>query len=217
MRVVANLWTTIVTNVIAIRGERLFLTRARFSGRDEGPEAFLTEALFIVEISADERILAFVSFDADDIDAAFKELDARYLAGEAFAYSHTWSVITATYAAVNRGEIPATAPELVDIDHRLIAAIGPGDLKAYLRAASEDSVDNLVYIEAVHRLTDLGAVVAHAAHGTSRDGGWNAEWRMTNVIQVEGDLISRYEMFDEEDLDAALARFDEFERPATTA
>ena len=57
--------------------------RGRFSGRDQGPEAFVTEVLGIVEINADERIVAVVMFDPDDIDAAFAELDARYLAGEA--------------------------------------------------------------------------------------------------------------------------------------
>ena len=31
---------------------------------------------------------------------------------------------------------------------------------------------------------------------------------------VDGDLINRCEMFDEADLDAALARFDELSRPA---
>ena len=30
-------------DVIAVRGERLALSRARFSGRDQGPEAFHTE------------------------------------------------------------------------------------------------------------------------------------------------------------------------------
>ena len=33
-------------------------------------------------------------------------------------------------------------------------------------------------------------------------------------MTVEGDLISRAEIFDEADLDAALARFDELSRPA---
>ena len=32
---------------------------------------------------------------------------------------------------------------------------------------------------------------------------------MINVIVLDGDLVSRSEMFDEADLDAALARFDE--------
>ena len=50
--------------------------------------------LSVVEIDADDRIVARVVFDLDDIDAAFEELDARYLAGEAAAHAQTWSVIT---------------------------------------------------------------------------------------------------------------------------
>ena len=57
------------------------------------PEAFNTELLSIVEIDADERIVAVVTFDLDDFDAAIAELDARYLAGEAAAHARTWSVI----------------------------------------------------------------------------------------------------------------------------
>ena len=45
-------------------------------------------------------------FDPDDIDAAFEELDARYLAGEAAAHAHTWSVIAGAYAAFNRQRTP---------------------------------------------------------------------------------------------------------------
>ena len=43
-------------------------------------------------------------FDPDDIDAAFEELDARYVAGEAAAHAHTWSVMARVYAALNRRE-----------------------------------------------------------------------------------------------------------------
>ena len=57
-------------------------------------------------------------FDLDDIDAAFEELDARYLAGEAAAHAHTWSIIAGAFAALNRRELPADAPDLVSIDHR---------------------------------------------------------------------------------------------------
>ena len=65
----------------------------------------------------------------------------------------------------------------------------------------------------MHRLSDLGAVVTHAANGTSHEG-FDAEWRMIDIMTVEGDLINRCEIFDEADLDAALARFDELSRPA---
>ena len=199
--------------VIATRGRSLVLARLGFSGRDDGPEPFLTEVLSIVEINDDERIVAIVSFDLDDIDAAIAELDARYAAGEAAAHSETWLVIAEVYAALNRGEMPATAPDLVDIDHRSLAAIGSGDLMAYLQAASEDAPRSGIYIETVHRLTDLGAVTTHVAKATSREG-FDAEWRITSFFIVGGDLVNRYEIFDEADLEAALARFEQLGRPA---
>src|SRR5205823_14886209 len=108
--------------------------------------------------------------------------------------------------------MPRTAPNFVDIDHRQLAATAPGHLMTYLRAALEDMVDNVLYVEAVHRLSALGAVVTHTAKGTSLDG-FDAEWRMIDVFTVEGNLISRFELFDDADLDAALARFDELDRP----
>ena len=199
--------------VIATRGERLALIRVRFSGDDQRPEAFHTEVLDVVEIDADDRIAARVMFDLDDIDAAFEELDARYLAGEAAAHAHTWSVIAGAFAALNRHELPATTPDWVNIDHRRATAFAPGDMTAYIRATWDLAPDVRIYIEAVHRLSDLGAVVTHAAHGTSQEG-FDAEWRMINLLTVDGDLISRCELFDEADLDAALARFDELSRPA---
>ena len=213
-RVIAELWSTNVTrSVIATRGRGLVLVRITYSGDDEGVEAFLTEMLIIVEIDADERIVAIIMFDLDDFDAAIAELDARYLAGEAAAHSETWLAIAEVYAALNRGEMPATAPDLVDIDHRSLAAIGSGDLMAYLQAASEDAPRSGIYIETVHRLTDLGAVTTHVAKATSQEG-FDAEWRITSFFIVDGDLINRYEIFDEDDLEAALARFEELSRPA---
>ena len=73
--------------------------------------------------------------------------------------------------------------------------------------------DLSIYIEAVHRLSDLGAVVTHVAHGTSQEG-FDAEWRGVNILTVDGDMVNRCEVFDEADLDAALARFDQLSRPA---
>ena len=90
---------------------------------------------------------------------------------------------------------------------------GPGDLIAYLRARLDFEQDFNIYIEAVHRLTDLGAVVTYAAHATSQEG-FEAEWRGVSVFAVEGDMLNRWEVFDEADLDAAIARFEELSQPA---
>ncbi len=198
--------TNISLTVIATRGDRLELSRTCISGQDQ-PLAFRLEFFSVTEINADEQIVARVAFDPDDIDAAFEELDAKYLAGEAAAYLQTWSVIMQACAALNRREIFATTADFVDIDHRSLAAIGSGDLEAYVRAALNDGVYK-VYIEAVHRLSDLGAVITQVSSGTSQ-AGFDGEWRMADIFTIEGDLISRCEIFDESDLDSALARFDE--------
>ena len=61
------------------------------------------------------------------------------------------------------------------------------------------------------RLSNVGAVVSHRASGTSR-AGFGAEWREIAIVTVDGDLTKRCELFDEADLDTALARFDELNR-----
>jgi hypothetical protein len=209
MRAIADLGLANVTSTaIATRGGRLVLSRARFSDRDHGPETVLTEVLAIVEINADERIVATVTFDLDEIDAAFEELDARYLAGEAAAHSRTWSVIAGAYAALNRRALAATTPDWVNIDHRRLATVEAGDLTAYIRASWDDSPDFSTYIDAVHRLSDLGAVFSQVVRGISHQGFY-AEWRGVDILTVDGDLINRCERFDEADIDAAIARFDE--------
>jgi hypothetical protein len=213
LRAIAELGVTDVTPaVIAIRGERLALDRVRISDGD-GPDAFYTEVLGVIEIDADKRMVGFVMFDLDDIGAALEVLDARYLAGEAAALAHTWSVIARGYAAANRGELAATAPDVVNIDHRQLAMIEAGALVPYLRDTFDELANLSTYPEAVHRLTDLGAVITHVGAGTSKEG-FDAEWRMINLIVLDGEVIGRSEVFDEADLDAALARFDELNQPA---
>jgi hypothetical protein len=197
--------------VIATRGERLALTRTRVSG-DQRPEAFGLELLSIIEIDTETRIAAGVLFDLDDIDAAFEELDSRYLAGEAAAQAHAWSVIAGSYSGFNRHELPATTPDPVYIDHRPVVGIEGVDLAASLRAVWDITSDVSAYIEAVHRLSELGGVITQVLKMTSQ-AGFDAELRMIDIFTVEGDLISRCEIFDEADLDTALARFDELNRP----
>jgi DNA-binding SARP family transcriptional activator/predicted ATPase len=212
LRALAALWATKVTStVIATRGASLVLIRFRFSDRDHGPEAFHTEGLGIGEINADGKLVAAISFDTDDIDAAFAELDARYVAGEATAHAHTWSVNSGLYAAFNRHELPATTPDWNYVDHRPLVTIEANDLFESIRAVWDLTRDISIYAEAVHRLSDLGAVVTSAVCGSSQDG-FNVEWRMIDLFTIDGELINRCEIFDEADLDAALARFDELDR-----
>ena len=203
----------VASTIVATRGERLVLMRLRFSFRDSEPEAFLGEMLGISEINADKRILAAVSFDLDDVDAAFAELDSRYLKGEGATHSRAWSVVMAGHAALNRHELPATTTDFASFDHRRGTAYAPGELIQYVRAGWDLDQQIRTYPEVVHRLSDAGAVYTHVAHGTSREG-FDAEWRGISLVTVDGDLISRSEVFDEADIDAAVARFEQLSQPA---
>ena len=214
MRANAELWITKGTfTTIATRGERLALIHARFSGSDEEPQAFLTETLGIGEINAAGRIVAIVTFDLDDFEAAIAELDARYIAGEAAAHARAWSAIARAYASISGRELAATTPDWVNIDHRRAAGFAPGEAIEYIRAAWDLTKNLNIYAEGVYRLNDLGAVVAHAARGTSLEG-FDAEWRAVNLFTVEGDKISRTELFDEADVDAVIVKFEQLSRPA---
>jgi hypothetical protein len=215
LRSIADIGNTNVTSTpVATRGERLVLTHGRLLFRDEGSEAFFSESLSIVEVNADERIVALVSFDPDDIDAAVEELDARYLAGEAAAYAHTWSFITNAYATLNRHELPPKTSDWVTVDHRARTTFAGDGLTAYLRAGWDLTPDIKMYIEAVPRLSEAGAVLIHSAYGSSREG-FDAEWRIILLLTIGGGLVKHGDLFDEADLDAALARFDELDRPAS--
>ncbi len=211
LRRLADIGASVSWGTLAIRGQRLMLNRVRTSNSDLRQGEFDGEMLNVIQTGPDGRILAGVLFDRDDLDAAFAELDARYLVGEAAEHAATWSVISGNTAAFNRRELPAATRDCVDIDHRRGASFAPGDLAAYLSAASNLASEVNIYVEAVHQLTNLGAIVAHAGRSTSQDG-FDAEWRVINLLTVDGDLLNRCELFDESDLDAALARFDELHR-----
>ena len=209
LRVAADigLAANITSDIFATRGDRLILTRFGVSSR---AHSATQDVLQVVEHNAEEQIAAAVVFDADDIDAAFEELDARYLAGEASAHPKTWSLIAQAYTAVNRHELPPTAPDWVNIDHRRGRAFAPGDLAAYLHATWDLAPNINVYVEAVHRVSSVGGVLTHCAQGSSQEG-FDAEWREVILLTFEAGMVNHFEVFDEADLGTALAKLDELE------
>ena len=79
-------------------------------------------------------------------------------------------------------------------------------MAAYVQATFDEVPNLQIYVEAVHRLTKLGVVVTHVVKGSSRRG-FDADWREIVVATLGGDDQTLHsEMFDETDLDLALAR-----------
>ena len=198
---------------IATRGSRLALAHEVWADRGQEDHPIAVELLTVTEVSGTGLLHVGVAFDLDDIDEAFAELETQYLAGEA-AGNEVWAEVSQSYATMNRHEIPPTMSNWTTVDHRVRETFDGGELTAYTRSAWNLIPDVSIRVETVHRLTDRGAVATHVAYGTS-DGGFEAEWRMIVILVLCDDGRNRCELFNESDLDAALARFDELDRLAS--
>nr|WP_096441155.1 BTAD domain-containing putative transcriptional regulator [Mycobacterium shigaense] len=213
LQAIADLGAHLTTEALAVRGNRLALTRTDVSFDDQEQQAFHVDALSVVETDLDGRGAVLIGFDVDDFDAAIEELDRRYLAGEAAAHASTWSAVVAAYAAINRHEVPPITIDFEDADHRRGAAFAPGNMVEYLRAGWKIEHNIRFYVEAVHAMSDSGTVVTHKGHGNSPEG-FDAEWQEVMLFTLVGDSFDRCEVFDGSEVDAALARFDELRNPS---
>ncbi|HVJ96272.1 MAG TPA: nuclear transport factor 2 family protein, partial [Acidimicrobiia bacterium] len=68
------------TTLLASRGETLALGRDRVTFVDGAVGPAEVEALSLVECDADGRVVSVTAFNVDDLDAAYDELDARFVA-----------------------------------------------------------------------------------------------------------------------------------------
>src|ERR1700748_2270165 len=89
-------------------------------------------------------------------------------------------------AAFNRHEMPAT--DWVTIDHRRLITADTSDQSTLIREVWNITPNLSIHIEAVHRLSSVGAVVTRELRGTSQEG-FDAEWRMIPLLTVEDDRI----------------------------
>lgn len=213
LRRLEALGASVSSEVVATRGRRLTLNRFRSRNSDLRFGEFAGDILIVIETNSEGLITAGVLFDSDDIDPAYEELENRYLVGEAATHASTWGAITQAYAAMSRGEMPSIAPSVVTTDHRHVAPMNPDDGIAYLHASWDVAHDFVLRIEAVHRLDDRGAVFSRSSTAVSEEG-FTAQWRAVDVVTVDGELITRGEIFDETDLDAALDCFEALGVPA---
>ena len=154
---------SMTSDVIATRGERLALSRDRFASRPAA-RAFHDEVLIIAEIDADNRIVAARRVRSRRHRRRLRRARRpvpRRRSGR--VHAHMVGHHREAYAAFNRRELPATTPDWVDIDHRRVERHSRRANCPHIsvpRGTSRQT--SAFYIEAVHRLNDLGAVVTHA-------------------------------------------------------
>lgn len=206
---------TCAVSVVGSRGEHLSLVEARFVGRWQSTAEAELVQLGVQMVDGHGRITRVAVFDADDLDAAFATLDE-------------WYVETDTSAGVrHQGDLslyedpdPATfetnsPPDLVVEDHRLT-----GHWTFSSRAAFFEHVASMrrgvVDLEQRHRhvlACDRGVVaVVDQKGGFDLDGSGRPvpfEYHVVSVQELDNEgLVVRIDLYDEDQLDDALARYD---------
>ena len=197
-----------------IAGERLALERVSCTTAS-GEGLFESEHLWLTEVDDGGRITSAAAFDVDDWRAAEREGMARMIAGDPVAAASLGPVLEFIEAFNERDPArhrAVLADDVVFEDHR---RTGAGRIEG-----ASSFVENTpilwglapdIQFDAVHMLAcdRHGFVGAGRNFGTLADGGGAFEVLTINVFSVERGRITRYEVFEPEDVDAALARFAE--------
>jgi ketosteroid isomerase-like protein len=205
--------------LVATRGEQLALCRVRFTagGEDAGPMA--VEMLDLVEVDAEGRRTSLVVFDPDDLDCAYAELDRRYETGEAATYPPLASVFTRAIATGEWDALAALcAPAFVEYDHRPLAVLGtthgPAAWVQNFRMQVELAPDTV--LRSNHVRHGANGLLFHLMWQGSREGGAYEIPLVATAELDEGGKIVRADIYDHDQLDQALARFEELTAPATS-
>jgi class 3 adenylate cyclase/ketosteroid isomerase-like protein/tetratricopeptide (TPR) repeat protein len=196
---------------LATRGDDLALHRNVYRGRRRDGFEYEVETLILGELADDGRLATTVVFDGSDLDAAYRELDRRYLAllaRDGQSAARTWAAVCRFTDAFNQRDWAAhttsVAREYTVEDHRP-ASFGAIDAATALQLAIEVveiSPDNRLRFASV-ALTSAGAVLALAnpdAHVDYDTSSWM-------VFVVMDNVVARLEIFAPDDEPAARDRF----------
>jgi len=201
--------------LLATRGERLALLRTRFRTEVEGSGPMSVEMLDLVEVDSDGRRSALVVFDLDAVDAAYAELDRRYVAGEGAAWAELITHQKAlVHAAVSRDKTALERLLPADFsawNRQRFGGTGERTTRAQFIAFSHAleglEVHGAIRLDHLPRISPTTAVAVTTWHGT-RDGG-TFEVLQCAVCTHDGRRLHSWEIFDLEQLDLAYARYDE--------
>jgi hypothetical protein len=202
------------TRPIATAGDRLAVDRALWSeAPDDGP--FEMESLRLVEVDAAGKLRALVLFDADDRAAAVAELFERYLASGAEGMP---SGAIEFLRGWNEHDFDRTRSGLCDdllVDDRRFTGMGRLEgADAYIASVAAllelipDATEEFLYNAAV---SSRGRVSVMRRAGTNTEGG-AVESLYVLLMLYRDEKIARFEVFELEQLDVALARFEELSK-----
>src|SRR5262249_18048564 len=199
--------------LVTTAGDRIALERVLWSGGSASGRVEV-EYLGLTEVDESGRIVASVGFDLDDWRAANRDAFARWFASDPAAAAVVGPGFEFLDALNLRDPVrlrAVVADDVVFCDHRLAGMGFIEGVEAYVeavRALWELAPDVQFESACVLALEPYGFVTVAQQFGTLRQGGV-FERPTVGPMVVVGGRISRMELFEPENVDAALARFAE--------
>jgi ketosteroid isomerase-like protein len=211
--------------LVATRGERLSLHRHEFEAEVAGGGGRLEiePHCTLHEVDSAGRIVAIVLFDLADEAAAHAELDARAEAGEWAACPRALVLSGALRRALVTRDWDAFAalmsPDFLQRDHRRLVWASEGrdaaGFLAMVRSLTDLAPDTTFHSDHA-RVCERGGLMQVRQQG-SRDGG-AFESEIVAVVELDAEgRVSRWDTYDGDPPDAALARYEEIRSRARAA
>ncbi len=165
-------WTV---EIVATRGKRLCLTRDRWVGAGGAVDTSEVELLGVIEVDDDGRQVHRVSFDADQLDAAYEELDDLFAAGEASVASAVWQKARNLVRAYGR-------------DHEAFARELPTEFWAHNhRPLGWGTLDRATYLDMVRATSEMTELQTRTRHALAiNPRGTLSEVRSEGVLTDGG-------------------------------
>ncbi len=212
----ANRWFSLVerpdrwsTTAVAIRGDRVALSEIAVSATHE------RRLLLVSEIDASGLAIRDAQFELDQLRPALDLLNEWYLEGEGAPYRQIVELSRALGAAMEQdaeGQRAALLdlmhPDVVMHDHRSFGV--PAMTSDHVRAGEGGILDvkDVVLVSEHLAINEHGMLGVADMRHTNEVGGQTVNRSLSLTVR-RGDRASHLEWFDEDDREAALARFDE--------
>jgi hypothetical protein len=185
----------------------------RWRDTSEADTPIAVELLNLMEVSDDELVSCVTFFDPDDIDPAIGELTARWIASGDVDHPRVIEAAQRLMEMSNRHEWDALAQHAADatlVSHRQLAT-GNDTIAEYVLSVQTFASlipDMWVVLAEILACSAIGIVGRMAMKGTSTDGG-AIDIPYVVLILLDGARVTRFEAFDPDQRDLALARFQE--------
>lgn len=204
------------TRAIAWRGEFLGLFRMTRST----PSGLRAVMYHLIQVDADRRPTRLETFGEDQLDQSLRRLDELWWDSDEPEFRPFAELLRLfgdrIFAADWAGVRELLDPEFRHVLHKKLE-VGPFDLEGFIENGRiwKDMAGSIQpVIQEVVRHTDSVALLRQDLHGLD-EAGLESQWSGLVIGVGAGDKITRWEEFEPDAVDAALARFDELARGET--